>query len=97
MAENVVRSLYKGDRVVVTGRVKPEMWTNRQSGEQFTVLTVVADTVTPELIFASEQAAKNPKGGQQSGGSSGGRAQQGRWNNQQSQQGGFDGAEEPPF
>jgi single-strand DNA-binding protein len=43
VAENVVRSLHKGDRVVVTGRVKPETWTNRQSGESSTVLTVVAD------------------------------------------------------
>lgn len=99
VAENVVRSLHKGDRVVVTGRVKPETWTNRQSGESSTVLTVVADTVAPELTFANVQVAKNPKGGQQSGGWSGGGAQQGGWNNQQPQQQGGFGAEgdEPPF
>ncbi|MGO1992265.1 MAG: single-stranded DNA-binding protein [Corynebacterium sp.] len=101
-AQNVAQSLHKGDRAVVIGRSKPELWSSQQ-GEQ-TVHTIVADTVAPELTFATAQVTKNPKqggggygGGQQQGGF-GGRPQGGDdpWNS--APQGGF-GAEgdEPPF
>lgn len=93
-AENIAQTLGKGDRAVVSGRLQPETWQSNQ-GEQ-TVMVMVADTVAPELTFASAQVQKNPKqgGGQQQGGFS---QQQGDpWNSQP--QGGFsDDQDEPPF
>ena len=92
VAENLAASLHKGDRVNVTGRIKPESWSSQQ-GEQ-TVLSVQVDTVGPDLTFASVQVQKNPKGsgagtGQQGGGSPWDAASQG---------GGFDqSGSEPPF
>lgn len=89
VAENLAASLRKGDRVNVTGRIKPESWSSQQ-GEQ-TVLAVQVDTVGPDLTFASVQVQKNPKGA--------GAGMGGGWNNQQPQQQGGFGAEgdEPPF
>lgn len=103
IAENLVRSLHKGDRVNVTGRIKPEAWANRQTGEESTVLTVLVDTVSPDLMFASVQVSKNPKQSQGGGWSGGGaqqgggqRSQQGAWDS--APQGGFDvQGSEPPF
>lgn len=92
LAQNVAATLRKGDRAVIIGRAKPETWSSQQ-GEQ-TVHTIVADTVAPDLTFATAQITRNPKGsgagtGQQGGGSSWDAAPQG---------GGFDGqAEQPPF
>lgn len=92
VAQNLVASLHKGDRVNVTGRIKPESWSSQQ-GEQ-TVLALTADAVSPDLTFASVQVQKNPKGsgagtGQQGGGSPWDAASQG---------GGFDqSGSEPPF
>lgn len=103
VAQNLVASLHKGDRVNVTGRIKPESWSSQQ-GEQ-TVLALTADAVSPDLTFASVQVQKNPKqggggygGGQQQGGF-GGRPQGGddAWNSAPQSNGGFDGGEEPPF
>lgn len=102
-AQNLAQTLQKGDRVVASGKLSPESWSSQQ-GEQ-TVFVMVADTVAPELTFASAQVVKNPKGGQQQGGFGG--QSQGGWNNQQQGQpqgqqsrGGFGGAgdsDEPPF
>ena len=105
-AENVARTLDKGMRAVVSGRLKPEAWQSNQGDD--TVMTMTADTVAPELTFASAEVQGNPK---QGGGSAGG------WNNANSAsggpsggsagdpwnsgpQGGFGGAQdqdEPPF
>ncbi|MGN0095075.1 MAG: single-stranded DNA-binding protein [Corynebacterium sp.] len=96
VAQNLVTSLHKGDRVNVTGRIKPESWSSQQ-GEQ-TVLALTADSVSPDLTFASVQVQKNPKGGQ--GGSQDGfGGQQGGgdpWNSAPSSNG-FDDGTPPPF
>jgi single-strand DNA-binding protein len=99
VAENLAASLHKGDRVNVTGRVKPESWSSQQ-GEQ-TVLALQVDSVGPDLTFASVQVQKNPKGsGSGTGGwNQGGQSQQGGdvWNSAP-QGNGFPGADEPvPF
>lgn len=78
-ATNIANSFGKGTRVIVTGRLQPEMWNGNQ-GEQV-VMTMVADTVAPELTFATVQVAKNEKGQQQGG-------------FQQPRQGGFSGQQE---
>lgn len=97
-AQNVAQSLRKGDRAIVTGRIKPELWSSAQQGEQM-VVVLVADTVAPELTFATAQIAKNPKqGGQQSGGFGGHQQSGGDVWNSQPQGGGFDAqGSEPPF
>lgn len=102
VAQNLVASLHKGDRVNVTGRIKPESWSSQQ-GEQ-TVLALTADSVSPDLTFASVQVQKNPKGGQagfgggQPQGGFGGRPQGGDdpWNSAPSGNA-FDSGETPPF
>ena len=85
-AQNLAHSLQKGDRVVVTGKLAPESWSSQQ-GEQ-TVMAMVAETVAPELTFATAQVVKNPKGGGQQGG---GFQQQ----SQQQSRGGFGGQQAP--
>lgn len=103
-AQNLSQTLQKGDRVVATGKLAPESWSSQQ-GEQ-TVFAMVADTVAPELTFASAQVVKNPKGGGQQGGWSdqGGQQPRGGFGGQQGDPwnsapaGGFGGADdEPPF
>ncbi|OLT54864.1 hypothetical protein BJF89_01125 [Corynebacterium sp. CNJ-954] len=100
-AQNVAQSLHKGDRAVVIGRSKPELWSSQQ-GEQ-TVHTIVADTVAPELTFATAQVTKNPKqggggygGGQQQGGFGGQQGGGDPWNSAPSSNG-FDDGTPPPF
>ncbi|WP_291478464.1 single-stranded DNA-binding protein [Corynebacterium sp.] len=93
-AQNLVQSAHKGDRVAVVGRLKPEAWQS-DHGEQ-TVLALVADSVTPDLTFASAQVVKNPK---QGGGGYGGGQQQGGgdpWNSAPASNG-FDDGTPPPF
>lgn len=107
-AQNVVASLGKGMRVIVTGRLQPEMWQSQQ-GEQV-VMTMTADTVAPELTFASVQVVRNEKGQQQGSGFQGqqpAQQHQGGFSQQQAQgdpwnsappAGGFGGDDsEPPF
>lgn len=98
VAQNLVASLHKGDRVNVTGRIKPESWSSQQ-GEQ-TVLALTADTVSPDLTFASVQVQKNPKGqqggGQQQGGFGGQQGGGDPWNSAPSGNA-FDSGETPPF
>lgn len=108
-AENVANTLHKGDRVVVTGVLKQRSYDDRE-GNKRTVYEVEVDEVGPSLRYATAQVAKTPRqGGQgssgqqgyQQAGPSGTNAQGGygqtqdAWN--QAPQGGFDGAQEPPF
>lgn len=64
-AENMVESLSKGMRVIVTGRLKQRSYETRE-GEKRTVLEVEVDDVGPSLMFARAQVAKTvatkPKG-----------------------------------
>lgn len=82
-ATNVAASLHKGDRVTATGQLRPETW-HSQHGEE-TVFTMTADTLTPNLTFATTQVTRNPKGGNAAsdsnswGASNGGNS--GAWNN----------------
>lgn len=109
-AENVANTLHKGDRVVVTGVLKQRSYDDRE-GNKRTVYEVEVDEVGPSLRYATAQVAKTPRqGGQGSGGQQSyqqagpsgtnaqggfGQPQQDAWN--QAPQGGFDGAEQPPF
>lgn len=109
-AENVANTLHKGDRVIVTGVLKQRSYDDRE-GNKRTVYEVEVDEVGPSLRYATAQVAKTPRqGGQGIGGQQGyqqagpsgtnaqggfGQPAQDAWN--QAPQGGFDGAQEPPF
>ena len=77
-AENVANSLTKGDRVVVTGRLRQRSYETRE-GEKRTVFEVEVDEVGPSLRYATAQVSKTPRqggqgnwnGGQQGGGQGG--------------------------
>lgn len=81
-AENAANSLAKGDRVIVTGRLRQRSFDTRD-GQRATVFEVEVDDVGPSLKYATAQVAKTPRQGgpgpqgQQGGwGSGGGQAHQ---------------------
>lgn len=51
LAENVVESVQKGDLVVITGRLKTDEWTDRETQQKRSKVTVIADTVAASLAF----------------------------------------------
>jgi single-strand DNA-binding protein len=57
LAENAAESLGKGDRVMVTGRLKANTWTT-QAGEKRSRLELTVDEVGPSLRFATARPAK---------------------------------------
>jgi single-strand DNA-binding protein len=67
-AENVAESLKRGDRVIVTGRLKQRSFETRE-GEKRTVVELDADEVAPSLRYATAkvQKASRSGGGQQTG------------------------------
>ena len=90
-AENVANSLTKGDRVIVTGRLRQRSFENRE-GERRSVIELEVDEVGPALKYATAQVQKtapsNRSGGQ--GGNGGGQSdfnQGGQQSNQNSGQG----------
>lgn len=100
-AENVANSLSKGDRVIVTGKLRQRSYENQQ-GEKRRVFEVEVDEVGPALRFATAQVTKSSPGGQNRGGGQGfggqgfgggaGAGQGGfQGQNQNQNQGGFQG------
>ncbi|MBF4552597.1 single-stranded DNA-binding protein [Corynebacterium suicordis] len=94
-AENVANSLTKGDRVIVTGRLRQRSFENRE-GERRSVIELEVDEVGPALKYATAQVQKtapsNRSGGQGGnfGGNGGGQSdfnQGGQQSNQNSGQG----------
>ena len=72
-AENVAESLHRGDRVMVTGRLKQRSFETKE-GEKRTVVEVDVDEVGPSLRYATAKVNKASRGGGNFGGagSSGG-------------------------
>lgn len=72
-AENVAESIGKGDRVTVTGRLEPQQWQDRQSGDNRYGWELVADEVAVSLRWATAKPNKvnrrqnGGQGGYQSG------------------------------
>ncbi len=58
LAENIVESLAKGDRVFVHGTVTTEAWTDKQTGEKRTAQRVLAEIVGPSLRWATTRITK---------------------------------------
>lgn len=76
MANNVMDTLTKGMRVIVSGRLRQRSWETDQ-GEKRTFFEVDAEDVGPSLRFATAQVTRNPRGG--NGGSGGGPWGGGPW------------------
>lgn len=57
LAENVVQSLAKGMRVIVTGTIAQQRWETEQ-GEKRSTFAVTADAVGPDLTFATATVRK---------------------------------------
>ena len=75
-AENIAESLQRGNRVLVTGRLKSRSYETKE-GEKRTVIELEVDEVGPSLRNASAkvnrtQRSSGPGGGQGGGGQGGG-------------------------
>jgi len=68
-AENVVESLTKGMRVIVTGEVVNESW--ESNGEKRSRLKIQVDEVGPSLKYATARVERKAKGGSSTAAASG--------------------------
>jgi len=62
MAENVVESLHKGDRVIVQGGMYSRAWEDKE-GNKRSALEVRIEAVGPDLRYATAAVTKIRKGG----------------------------------
>lgn len=63
VAENVAASCDKGTRVAVTGRLKTDEWTDKESGAKRSKLTIVADSVSVDLRWATAIVERTERSG----------------------------------
>lgn len=91
MAENVVESIQRGTRVVVTGRLEQRSW-ETDNGDKRSAVEIVADEIAPSLRWATAQVQKIERSGSGGSGGGGGYQQPASGN-----QGGapYDGLDEP--
>lgn len=61
LGENVAASLSKGNRVVCIGRLKQDEWDDRDTGAKRSKLTLVADSVGPDLRWATCQVERTER------------------------------------
>jgi single-strand DNA-binding protein len=61
LAENIVESLAKGDRVFVHGTVTTDSWIDKESGEKRTAQRVLAEVVGPSLRWATTRVTKTTR------------------------------------
>lgn len=61
LAENVSKSVAKGMRVVVAGRLDQRTW-ETQDGDKRSKVEIVADEVSPSLKYATAVVTKNERG-----------------------------------
>lgn len=60
LAQNITESIFKGNRVIISGKLFVEKWTDPEGGKrQHTKIRV--DSLGPELTFAKCIVEKNPK------------------------------------
>lgn len=74
LAENAAESLAKGDRVLVTGRLVPQQWKDRDTGQDRYGWAMTAEDVAPSLKWATArpEKARRGQGGQSRGQQQGG-------------------------
>lgn len=108
-AENVMDTIAKGMRVIVTGTLRQRSYENR-NGERRTVFQIEVDEVGPSLKFASAKVTRSQRGGGNRSADNGGNSGPGGWGGAQATgggfanqggngpaAGGFPAEEEPPF
>ena len=62
LAENVGKSIVKGDRITVTGSLNQRSWVNEASGEKRYKVEINAEMVSPSLRFATTEIHKTSFG-----------------------------------
>jgi single-strand DNA-binding protein len=95
--ENVAESLTKGQRVIITGRLKSRSYETKE-GEKRTVIELEVDEIGPSLRYATAKVNRTQRNGQGGAQASGG----GNWGGGQaadtgSAWGGTTADVEPPF
>lgn len=60
-AENAAESLQKGTRVIATGRLSQEVWTDKE-GQERTSLKLLADEIGASMKFATLEVKKAARG-----------------------------------
>ena len=58
LAQNIMRSCYKGMRVVATGYMKTNSWTDKNTGQQRSNLEMIVTDLGPSLRFGVAQFQK---------------------------------------
>jgi single-strand DNA-binding protein len=61
MAETAAGSIHKGTRVIATGRIKQDSYTDRE-GNQRTSVGVIVDEIGPSLRYATAQVTRATDG-----------------------------------
>lgn len=51
LAENVAESVLKGDRIIITGKIRTEEWEDRETGQKRSKVALIADAVAVSLQF----------------------------------------------
>ena len=90
-AENIAESLQRGNRVIVTGRLKSRSYETKE-GEKRTVMELEVDEVGPSLRYATAKVNRTQRSG--GGGGGGGGGGQGGWGSPGGGSGGS-GGEDP--
>lgn len=62
LAVNAIKSLGKGDRVVVVGRLRWSSWVDKDTQKNRSKVTIMVDEVSPSLRWATATPTRNPKG-----------------------------------
>jgi single-strand DNA-binding protein len=74
LAENIAETVSKGMRLVVTGRLNQDTW-ETQDGDKRSKVEIVADSVAPDLRWATAEVSKvDRREGAGTGGNAGGRS-----------------------
>lgn len=95
MAEHLAESIERGARVVVTGRLVGNEWTDKEGQKRYST-ELIADEVGPSLRYATAKVAKTSRGS--GGGFGGSQERQGAGGgSQQADPWSAQAPEEPPF
>ena len=65
LAENIAETIEKGMRVIVMGSIAARDWTNTQTNQSGTVWEVLAESVGPELTWATAKVFRASRKGDQ--------------------------------
>src|SRR4051812_21446907 len=95
-AENVAESLQRGNRVIVSGRLRQRSYETRE-GEKRTVYELDVDEIGPSLKYATAKLTKTTRSGAGDGGGGGGGQSNDPWATGSSSGGGQQGAANDPW